>query len=43
MVAQLKQVRNFSEENAERIAVIARCGMECSAACRTEAKGNDVR
>lgn len=33
----------FSEEDSERTAVIARCGMECSAAWRSGAKGNNVR
>jgi hypothetical protein len=29
--------------DSERAAVIARCGMECSAACRSGAKGNNAR
>jgi len=40
MVAQLKQIRNFSEENSERTAVIARCrNEERSGACGVAAKG----
>jgi hypothetical protein len=33
----------FSDDDSERTAVIARCGMERSAACRSGAKGNNVR
>ena len=33
----------FSDDDSERTAVIARCGMERGAACRSRAKGNNAR
>jgi hypothetical protein len=33
----------FSDDDSERTAVIARCGMERSAACRSGGQGNNAR
>ena len=33
----------FSDDDSGRTAVIARCGMESSAACRSEGQGNKAR
>lgn len=41
--SRARELRCLREENAERIPVIARCGMERSTACRSGAKGNNVR